>query len=413
MLKSPTARRQIGLVFILIVLLYLVLAFAFYAGIASKVLGANDYFSRWMGARLFFQQGLDPYSEQVTQQIQLGMFGQLVPPNQDQVAFAYPFYAVFFTYPLLNLPFALASSFWIALLFMLIGAAAIVLALHFDWQPSVWWFPALLAFALIPYPSMRGFFLGQYALLVTACLAFALLLIKQGRDDWAGCLLAICTVKPHIIVVVLAVILGWGAWHRRWGLIRGFAAVLAVLVLASMVFLPGWIGEFVQAVGRYKGYTDLGPPIQVLCETFLPLAVADPLSTLLSILLFGALGYGWWRTRGTTWNDFLPTVELALIVTTMAMIRTATADQTLLLVPWVHWLSTWVRSGRQRLALLTGGVVMVAPWILFLTTLGPDSKEAPIATTATVTLTLLAYLVIHRNHWFPVRRTEVSENVLA
>ena len=214
------------------------------------------------------------------------MFGRLVPASQDQVAFAYPFYAAFFAYPFITLTFTWAASFWIALLIMFIGGAAIALALNFEWRPSPLGLVGLLAFALLAYPSVRGFFLGQYALLVTAFLAFGLLLLKGRRDEWAGCVLALSTVKPHIVMVALAIILSWGALHRRWGLIRGFLAMLVLLLIASAFFLPDWVLEFLQAVGRYKSYTDLGPPIQVLSESLLPTSLADPLSNLLSILLF-------------------------------------------------------------------------------------------------------------------------------
>ena len=406
---SRTLRWTVGLS-ILCIFFYLALTYAFYANVATRVLGANDYYSRWEGARQFFLNGLDPYSDQVTQQIQTGMFGHVVPPNQDQVAFAYPFYAVFFTYPFISMPFALASSFWIGLLIMLIGGAAIALAIHFEWRLSVFALLGVLGFALFGYPSLRGIFLGQYVLITTACLAFSLLLLKHEQDTWAGFLLALATVKPHIMIVVLMVILAWGAWHRRWRLFVGFSATMTFLVFASLLALPAWLGEFVGAVGHYQNYIELGPPIQVLFENVLPVTPADNLAFIFTVLLYGGLLYQLWRTLGLSWRNFVPTIELALIVTTMTMIRTATTDQTLLLVPWLHWLGNLTRAGRSGQALLIASGILVLPWLLFLTTI-QGNQEAPIATTGMVTLTLIAYVMIYWREWVPARRVRESNPV--
>ena len=69
--------RQSLLLIATFLVLYCVLAYGFYEGIASRVPGANDYFSRWLGAREFFLRGIDPYSDAATQQIQIGMYGRL------------------------------------------------------------------------------------------------------------------------------------------------------------------------------------------------------------------------------------------------------------------------------------------------------------------------------------------------
>jgi Glycosyltransferase family 87 len=383
---------------VLLPALYLALSLTIYLTVESKSLGANDYYSRWMGARLFFERGLDPYSDDVTRQIQLGMFGHLVPEGRDQVAFAYPFYAALYTLPFIGLPFALASSLWVGLLILLIGGAAVASAFLFDWRPSATSLVGLLAFGLLTYPAVRGFFLGQYVLIVAACLAFGLLLMKHHHEGWAACLFALSTVKPHIALAPLAVILAWAAWHGRWTIIRSFVVTLTAILLVSTLLLPAWPYEFVQALGRYSSYVVLPSPLQVGIETILPSVLSQPVSTVTSILLFGLLGYELTRTVAADWMDFIPTIELALIVTTCAMFRTATADQTILLIPWVHWLSAWMRSGQQRKALLAGLIVLGIPWILFLGTLS-GNQEAPIATTGFVTLTIIAYFYIYRERW--------------
>jgi hypothetical protein len=370
--------------------LYLLLAYAFYAGVASRTLGANDFYSRWMGARALFLQGQDPYSPEVTQEIQRGMYGRLARPDEDQVAFAYPLYVVFFVAPFVALPYAWAESFWIALLIVLVVSAGIGVARMFELPLAPFGLLALLAFVLTFYPALRGIFLGQFTLIVFASLAFGLACIRAGQDAWAGVILSATVIKPHIALIPLAVIVVWALVQRRWRLVRAWFVAIGTLVLLATVFLPMWVFEFVGAVNAYSSYITIGPPIQVLSEAFLPGDWARLVSFALSVVLLGVLVYRVARTVQAAWLDFMPTLELALIVTTMVMVRTATTDQTLLLVPWIHWLANLARAGRRGLAVLIGLGVVVIPWAIFLTTLR-GNQEAAIATTGVVTLTLVGY----------------------
>ncbi len=407
---SQISARQVVILSIALLLIYLALAYAFYVGVASKVLGANDFYSRWMGARALFLNGQDPYSDAVTRQIQTGMYGRLARPDEDQVAFAYPLYATFFALPFIALPYAFAESFWIALLIIIVVSAGIVLARLFGWPLSPVGLLLLIAFVLTFYPALRGIFLGQFALLVFASLAFGLWLMMRGSDEWAGWVFAVSSVKPHIAILALAVILSWSLVQRRWRLIRGFASGMALLVLFATLILPSWPREFIGALGAYQGYIQIGPPIQVLSELLLPTAWAGVVAITFSILLFGVLFYRWLRAIDSDWIGFMPTLEFAMIVTTMVMLRTATTDQTMLLVPWIHWLSRLARAGRRVWAGLIGLIVVVVPWIVFLATLR-GNQEAPVATTMSALLTLIAYAIVYRRDWVRVRRVGTAENV--
>ncbi|MFB0533509.1 MAG: hypothetical protein ACETWR_00855, partial [Anaerolineae bacterium] len=89
-------------------------AYVTYIVFTSKFPGANDFYSRWAGGRAFLIDGLNPYSEEVTHRIQLGMYGHLAEEGVDQVAFAYPMYAFYLFFPLSLIP-SYASSLLISL----------------------------------------------------------------------------------------------------------------------------------------------------------------------------------------------------------------------------------------------------------------------------------------------------------
>lgn len=400
--------RQISGFGIVLCLLYVVLAYAFYAGVASRALGANDFFSRWMGARALFLNGQNPYSDAVTRQIQMGMYGRLARPDEDQVAFAYPLYAAFFVLPFIPMPYAVAESFWIALLIVAVVGAGIALARLFDFRLSPIGFLGYVVFILSFYPVLRGIFLGQFTLWVFASFAFGLILLEQRRDEIAGWVLAVGSVKPHVAVLALAVILAWGIAQRRWRLVRGWLSAMALLVLLATLLLPDWLSEFIGAVGAYQNYIQIGAPIQALSELALPSEQAGFVAALLSIFWLGAVGYQLMRTIGADLAGVLPTIELAMLVTTLAMLRTATTDQSMLLIFWIHWFSRFARGGwRWRVVLIGCGVVAI-PWIVFLSTLR-GNQEAPIATTTSALLTLIAYVLVYRRDWIPHRTRTVED----
>lgn len=399
---------QIILTGIGILILYAALAFGFYTNVATQTPGANDFYSRWMGTRLLFTRGLDPYSAEATREIQMGMYGRLARPDEDQVAFAYPLYAAFLAAPFVPFDYAVAESLWIAFLVLAVCAAGVITARLFELRLTPFVLAGLLLFVLAFYPTLRGLFLGQYTLLLFASFAFTLFLIARGYDGWAGVVLSFSMVKPHIAVLMVACLLVWCAWHKRWRVVGAFALALGAMSIAAMLFVPNWIFEFIGAVTAYQKYISIGPPLQVLCETFLPASVAGMTAWLGTLLLLVMLIYRTARTIRADLIGFIPTLELAMLITTLAMVRTATTDQTLLLIAWIHWFAVLQRARRGWWAVLAASVVVILPWAVFLTTLS-GNLEAPIATTTAVILTTLAYVAFYARTWLPARGAMVKE----
>ncbi|MGA7381304.1 MAG: hypothetical protein WBX03_10670, partial [Terriglobales bacterium] len=90
---------------------------------AHRPIGNNsDLYARWLGARELLLHGRDPYSPEVTREIQTGFYGRpLDPANpsdpREQESFVYPLYVVFLLAPTVSLPFPMvAEAFrWILL----------------------------------------------------------------------------------------------------------------------------------------------------------------------------------------------------------------------------------------------------------------------------------------------------------
>jgi hypothetical protein len=88
--------------------------------------------------------------------------------------------------------------------------------------------------------SVACVLLGQTAIVVLFLVALAWRLLQQGRDRWAGVVLAWWTIKPQLTALLLLGVLLWLARQRRWGTVCAFAVSLAVLCLASTAILPSW-----------------------------------------------------------------------------------------------------------------------------------------------------------------------------
>ena len=53
-------------------------------------------------------------------------------------------------------------------------------------------------------------------------------------------MLACLTTKPQFAAVLVLALGIWAIRQRRWGVVQGFAATLALLCLASTLVVPSW-----------------------------------------------------------------------------------------------------------------------------------------------------------------------------
>jgi hypothetical protein len=403
MMHSPiTNKTETGVAILLFIVLYFALAYGIYTSLTLHVLGANDFFSRWEGARALFLRGENPYSDSVTQQIQLGMYGRLASPDEDQVAFAYPLYAAFVAAPIVNLPYAQAQALWMAwLIVAVIGGAFALMTLNrisIRAAATAGMFLGVLVF----YPATRGIFNGQFALVSFLCLGVAFWAIEQKADILAGLLLAFATVKPQTSIFLVPLVVGWAIRQRRLGIVFGAIGSLTVLVVISFMLVPTWLIDFVMAMQKYTEYEHVGPPIQTLSEWLVPNAWF-PVTLLIGLILIAwMVGYVA-HTIDLPWKDFQPTVGLVALITTLIAGRVGTPDQILLLIMWLYWLAEWLRRKQYSWAIISAFLLLVVPWLVFQVTRRGDSENVAV-TLVLPGITLVAYI------WSLIPRSRLREN---
>jgi hypothetical protein len=372
-------RASIAIAVILVGLLFVVDVYATYAVFTLQHPGANDFYPRWRGTQLYCQEGVDPYSDRATLAIQEGMYGRPARPDEDQVLFVYPFYTVFLLAPLAWLPYAWVQAIWIVVVeFSLIGGVMLSLSLA-GWRLPSWLLGLSALWGVVFYHSTRTVMLGQFAGLVFLWTAGALWALRRERDLVAGVLLALTTVKPQMSVLLVPVLLVWGLCHRRWRFLGSFGAAMALLLGASFALLPGWLDQLIQQVMLYPSYTALGSPVWIIAHHYVPqLGTAFEIGVSAWLLLYLLIQWRHLPRVGPASGLFQWVIGLTLIVTNLAVLRTATTNFVVLYIPLLFGLKVVAdRLSRGEWMLAAFYVLSaVGMWALFVAAYA--GKEPPI-----------------------------------
>jgi len=375
--KAITGERaRVLLLVILVLATYLFLAYWAYSLFTSQIPSGNDFYPRWRGTRALLLEGKDPYSEEVTLEIQRDMYGRPARGDEDQVAFAYPLYVSLFILPLAFLPYPQAQALWLSGLVFLTLATVIIILRTFDWKPSPGGLLALSLWCLLLYPAARSIVLGQFTILVLALVALALWAMQRGWDFLAGCSLALATIKPQMVFLVIPFLLLWPLTQSRRRVVSGFIVVMMALLLTSTLMLPSWIPGFLAGLGQYRlytaKYTGSRSPLEILFASLLPTSISSWVTIFVSLLLGGYLIYRWWQVAKGR-EQFWPAIFMTIIVTLLIPVQTGTTNQVLLLPPLIYWLSRWTK--RQWVTISLSLILLLGPWVLFLLTVQGDAEQ--------------------------------------
>lgn len=328
----------------------------------------SDLYPRWLGARELLLNRRNPYSAEVTREIQKGYFGRELDPNRpgdprDQQAFAYPLYVVFLIAPTVKLPFEEVRRGFRWILAALTVASVWMWLRALRWKPSCTTTAVILILSLSNFGAIQGLRLQQLSLLVAALIAGAVLLLARGHLFLGGMVLAVATTKPQLVAPLLACLLLWtlGNWRTRRKLIWGFASTMALLLVGAELLLPGWIGSFLNALRDYRQYTGGLSSLDVLLSPSVGRLVA------LAVLL--ALAWICWRFRRVEAEspDFVLLVALTLGATLIVIPTFASYNQVLLL-PAVFALTRegkwlWQRGSWSRAVCMLGIGLLAWPWV--------------------------------------------------
>lgn len=335
----------------------------------------SDLYPRWLGARELLLYNRDPYSPEVTRDIQVGYYGRPLDSShatdpKDQQGFAYPIYIVFLLAPLVKLPFSIvhASFRW-----FLVGLAILTAFLWLrilGWKLSRLGVVASMLFVVGSFPVAQGILLQQISLIVSFLIAAVFFLLTQKRYGLAGVFLALATIKPHLAILVIAWLLLWSfsGWQERKNVFWGFSVTLALLCGAGEWVLPGWGSKFVKALAAYGKYTDDRSVANLILGPFW--------GSVLVFLILLALGMCCWQAR--KWSQDTPNfifVAAVALTSTLVVLPSFSPYNQILLLPALFFLIKnsrflWWRKLIAQFVLVGAISTIVWPWIatIFLST---------------------------------------------
>ena len=335
----------------------------------GKNMHLSDLYPRWYGARELFLHGRDPYSVEVTREIQLWRYGYVLDaqgrhsPFHDEARFAYPLYIVFILWPLIW--FSTPQAYHI----LQMALPAISVATGALWIRATGWKPGTILFicavilAVFNFPVLEDIYLQQPVVLAVLFMAASLAALATERLYAAGALLGLATIKPQVSILLVAWLLFWACcrWQTRKRLIIGFCSAMSLLVGASEYLLPKWPSEFLAGLTAYQHYTGM--------ISMLALLFGKAVSQIISVCLLLAVAWLAWQTRaaGVRSSHFNFTLSAVLVVTIVTAPTLYPTGQ-IVLIPVIFLAlkesaQLWAEGGRVRLLFLALVLVVGWPWI--------------------------------------------------
>jgi hypothetical protein len=311
---------------------FFLFTFLIHSASQKSVLGA-DFYTFWMAGKAVFQEHANPYSQAVTEQIQLGKLGRLANPGEDQMAFAYPPYSLLIVLPGIFVAFDWASAGWLAL-----NISVLTLLIFFLPARS----RSFLLTTILFYPVFLTLVLGQFDLIAGSgvILFFGWMVIQKktspGIQVVTAVLLAWATSKPQFIWLMLGFILLYAVREKMRVFLITFFTALAGFLLLSFLLIPTWVSDWINGVRAYTQYIQSQPTITELLLPILPAPAAQTLSIILFFVFLALAAFlllRWWKNQ----LHWLKVAAWLGMMTYLFHLHGISYEQVIFLIPLILW----------------------------------------------------------------------------
>jgi hypothetical protein len=303
----PIIKRRQIIIFIVLNLIIGGVIVIFNLTVLAPMFGLrNDFYPRWVHGRAQWQ-GISPLSDEVVLEVERGLCGCEVT-SVDQLARErgfYPFYTGVALSPFLLLPAQLASAIWMAIQLLSIIWTPIIWMIILKWRPPIWLLPILIiSFTFVFRYPMILYIVVQFVGSMMLIFSLSTLLLLNGKDIWAGILLAFATIPPTMGAPIAGAILGVYCLRGRWKGLAAFTIVLSIWMLISILQLGWWVPEFVTMVTAYPGTPPTWPPRFI-----------EPIALRWVMIIVTVFVFGWVAFR--FWQQPIQERQIDFIVTTI------------------------------------------------------------------------------------------------
>jgi hypothetical protein len=137
--------------------------------------------------------------------------------------------------PFTLFPFEQAAYFWLLTNILVLSASAFLL--WKDVKRKIW-IPLVAVFA---FPmTLLSLYVGQINTLILFGLAVFISLKKPEHQYLRGIGLALTTIKPHLVILTLPLIILDCIYKKQWKILIGFFGSLLVCSIILFAFYPSW-----------------------------------------------------------------------------------------------------------------------------------------------------------------------------
>lgn len=377
-----------------------------------------DFYPIWLTARQGLLHHSDPYTPDMTRQIQIGLFVRsvsesdidavdtLVSPNYR--AFSYPAFVDILFWPVALLPFSVVRIALAPLLSILTAGSIPFWLRAFQLRARAPTLVFLALLALSSYAVLEGLYAEQLGLLVAFLLTASLGALARGRIFLSGSLFALTFIKPQMVVLIAAYLFLWCVcdWRVRRRFVGGFFLMAVPLVVSSLLVWPAWISEWLRVLFAYREYST--PP---LTWYLLGNRIGPRLGAcLIAVFLLFALAIMLRARRADVSSlQFTLTVSLLLAITAVTLLPGHAVYDHVVLLPGIiliafSWRKFALPSRPFRIVLALAALALFWQWILApvmvfarLISSVPLSRNVialPIRTAASIPFAVLALLAL-------------------
>jgi len=227
------------------------------------------------------------------------------------------------------LPFEKAAFFWLLTNILVLSSTAFLL--WSDVKRKIW-IPLLAVFA---FPmTLLSLYVGQINTLVLFGLAVFISLKKPEHQYFRGIGLALTTIKPHLVILTLPLIILDSIYNKQWKILIGFFGSLLVCLVILFALYPSWPIGFWNLVSSGMSTIRETPTISGLIAYTTGQSWGKWLwipSLLSSIVI-------WWTRKDSLDHDKM--IHVSIILGLLISPIGWSYDQIMLLIPFLYLLKT-------------------------------------------------------------------------
>ena len=330
-------------------------------------LGGEGFSIQWISIQALARDGSDPYSNQVTGQIQAA-----VPRENAFVADTFPKYTSPLYSGMVIFPFTLISNKILAhaiwMFAQLIGIFAMILVcIKLTGWKSTWFAVAIfLLLTVFSYHVLTPWLDGGLSIWAGLFLILAMVGISSNRNEVGGVFLALAMIQPQMVILPVILILVWSITKKSIVILLWFFITLILLSVIGLFLVPNWIMDYIRLLYRFSENFPPGSPGLLFSSTWPGLG--KQLSWLVSGVAILLLLFEWFLVMRKDFRWLLWTVCLTMALSQWIGIPTIPSNFIELILPLIlipaMLAERWPRTG-PWVAVLMALVIFAWEWACF------------------------------------------------